>query len=653
MRYFSPLFCFIILLSNTTLFAQISNPCSDAKTKSGKRSPIISAGQQATENKYDVKFHHLQLDVERDTTYISGSVRTLAQVVVTSLDSFAFELHPNLTIDSIRINGQFSVPVRNGNYVAAPLLIPALNGSMVNAYIYYHGTPPSGNPTGDGFSNGTSGQWGNQATWSLSESFGADEWWPSKQSLLDKIDSTYFFITTDTANKAGSNGILTNVVNLGNGKNRYEWKNIHPLDYYLVSVAVAKYVEYDLVANPYNCPQPVTIQNYIYDNPATLTTFKSSIDQTKDFIELFSKLYGPYPFWDQKYGHCMAPFGGGMEHQTMTSLGSFDFSLVSHELSHQWFGDNVTCKTWSDIFVNEGFASYSEDIALQNLAPASAPAHMLTKHNNIMSQPGGSIWFTDSSNVNRIFDSRLSYDKGAAFLHWIRFELNNDSTFFKVYRTYQQQFHNSTASALDFKSVLENVSGQSFTILYNEWFFGEGFPTFNERWNQEGTVFHLRSQETVSMPSITPLIITPVEYKLSRSIGDTIVRLNQTDSIDYYSFSILGTVTAITVDPANWIVNGVGTIIHDPSLLGITEYQTNGLSFQMYPNPATDYLRIEFLNSGSYELCMSDLSGKMLMSKSLKQSCDLSLSGISPGTYLITMKDTRTGKVTTHRFVKD
>ncbi len=103
-----------------------------------------------------------------------------------------------------------------------------------------------------------------------------------------------------------------------------------------------------------------TIPHYFKQN-------KAAIDKTGDLILLYSDLFGDYPFANEKYGHCVAPFGGGMEHQTMTTLVNFSFLLVAHELAHQWFGDFVTCSTWQDIWINEGFASYAEYLANQYL----------------------------------------------------------------------------------------------------------------------------------------------------------------------------------------------------------------------------------------------------------------------------------------------
>ena len=171
-----------------------------------------------------------------------------------------------------------------------------------------------------------------------------------------------------------------------------------------------------------------------------MPNFQADIDETVDFIELFADLFGPYPFQDEKYGHCMAPLSGGMEHQTMTTQGWFAKGLTSHELGHQWWGDNVTCSSWADIWVNEGFASYSEYLMLENLYPNETTGHMNDVHNNVMSQNGGSVWCLDSLNEGRIFSGRLTYDKGAAIVHTFRFLMNDDVAFFQALKNIQTDF---------------------------------------------------------------------------------------------------------------------------------------------------------------------------------------------------------------------
>ena len=645
------LFLFLSTCCATSILAQ--NICSVAKINSSNHVQVVSTAHVALMNKYDAKFQHLNINIERTNKNISGNIRSLAQVKTASLDTFALELYSTMIIDSARINGVLLNPIRVVDEVSFILPSPLLQNTMIDALIYYHGTPPTinGSAAGDGLNNGTSQSWGNQVTWSLSEPYAAYEWFPCKQQLQDKLDSCYLFVTTDSSNKVGSNGVLTNVVTLGN-KKRYEWKERHAIDYYLISVAVAKYIDYRFYAHPIGTTDSVLIQNYIYDNPATLAFFKTSIDQTKGLLELFSTKFGLYPFWNEKYGHCMAPFGGGMEHQTMTSLGSFNLTLVAHELGHQWFGDNVTCSSWNDVFINEGFASYSEYIALEQFNPTNAAPSMQQVHTSVMSAPDGSIYNPDTTNMWRIFDSRLSYDKGSAILHSLRFVINNDNLFFTVLQNFQTQFKNSTASIANFKSIAETTTGLNLTQFFNQWIYGEGYPTFDVRWNQVGTTFYLKNTETVSMSMITPLFITPLEYKLSRNSGDTIIKVNHNSTIENYTFTIPGTITAVTTDPNNWIVNQ-GTVIQDASLVGISENESIANQITIYPNPALDALFVTTPISinEKWNYFIMDVTGKLILEGNLVDKIEIS--NLKSGLYFIQLKSKESNRSKTSKFVKN
>lgn len=605
----------------------------------GAAQALNSVGHQALEAQYDVKFHHLSLNVERTSKAISGNVRTVAKVLVPALDSFAFELHQNLTIDSVVQNGQKLAVKSNATGERIAVLASTLTqGATIDVTIYYRGTPPNAQSAaiGEGFSNQASPSWGNRATWSLSQPFSAFEWWPCKQALGDKIDSTWFFITTDSTNKAGSNGVLENVVNLGNGKARYEWKSRTPIDYYLVSVAVAQYVEYRSYAHPKGYADSILIQNYIYNNPQTLPSVKPELDKIPAMVELFSDLFGLYPFAKEKYGHCMAPISGGMEHQTMTSLGFFDFEIDAHELLHQWFGDNVTCATWKDIFVNEGFASYGEYLADYYLkTPAVGAQKMVDVHASVMGQPGGAIWFTDSTNVPRIFDSRLTYDKGSAIVHSMRYLVNNDSLFFLAMRNYQQQFKDNVATVQDLKDVLESTTGVDFTQFYAQWFYGEGYPTFKVKWNQVNDMLKLKVTETASFPSATPLFITPVDYKIRRTaLPDTIVRLTISQNLQYYTLPLTGTVTNIFVDPDNWILNKLDSVAKDVSLDEFTSVDDVSNAFSVYPNPVKNVLMID-VNAVDVSAEIYAIDGRMVANHAHLNGKAITVADLVPGVYMV------------------
>jgi aminopeptidase N len=595
-------------------------------------------------NQFDVKFYFLNINLERTSTYISGKVTIKAEVKTSPLDTFSFELHQDLSIDSVKVNGQLCTVSRNQGEANAKLISPLSNSTIFDAEIWYKGTPPSGASAaiGNGISNGTSQSWGNRITWTLSQPYAAYEWFPCKQVLADKADSVWVWVTTDISNKVGSNGLLQKITPISSNKHRYEWRSNYPIAYYLISVAVGEYVEYNIYAKPTGYQDSILIQNYIYNNPNTLTYFQNEINKTKDLLELYSDLYGLYPFHQEKYGHSMAPFSGGMEHQTMTTQGFFNFTLTAHELAHQWFGDWVTCDTWADIWLNEGFASYSEYLALQylpSLSSETASSWMNDVHNNVMSSPGGSVFVPDTANVPRIFSSRLTYDKGAAIIHTLRFVINNDSLFFLGLKNYLQQYGSMTATAQNFKTVMENTANINLNQFFDQWYYGEGYPTFDVRWFQVGNQLIMKVNQTTST-TITPLFITPIEYRIRRqTIGDTIIRVFHTQPTENYIFTLNGTVTNINVDPNNWIINQA-TVAKDQTLSNSPLLEK--LHFEIYPNPGNEILHIQGNHNEVTKIKIYDVLGKLIYQDSMQESLkEIHVSNWLNGTYIVELENSK------------
>ncbi len=655
MNYYYTLILFLAI-SLTVTGQPKQHPCSEIKSgKTISKSATLTRAQIQKTEKYDVTYYHLDLEMNNFSKDISGSVKMKAKARVL-LDTVLFELHPNHTITKILFNGDSIGFRRSGT--AVKVVVNQQAGNSFTLQTFYNGTAPdaSANPFGDaGLSNATSPSWGNQVTWSLSQPFSAYEWWPCKQSLRDKIDSVDVWVTVPSDCKAGSNGLLKNVTNMGNDQMRYEWKHRHPIAAYLVSVAVGKYVEVIDYAHPAGSSDSILIQHFIYDNPATLTNFQDDIYETASFIELFDSLFGPYPFRNEKYGHSMAPISGGMEHQTMTTQGFFNPTLTAHELGHQWFGDHVTCATWADIWVNEGFASYSEYLMLAALYPGQETQLMADNHTSVMGATNGAVWVKDSVNSGRIFSGRLTYDKGASIIHIFRYLIDDDAKFFQALQLYQSRFADSVAIGLDVKNVLEEVSGKDLTAAFEQWYFGEGFPTYGVKWNSLNGTLHVRISQTTSTPSVTPLFTTPLEIRFLRSgKPDTIIRFPITGNPTLVMIPSVGTVTGVmSIDPKNWIINKNGLIQKDPALIvtSASELESPGSDLRVYPNPAVDRVTIESPDDQPQILTIFDPKGKKLETKSFQRSTNLDLKPLPSGWYLF-MTESADGTTKRHRLVK-
>ena len=551
----------------TNCYAQVNEvevgcfeKCSHATLSS--RPEQVAYYQYSTMNKYDVKYLKLDLEVISGSRFIKGTALTVVKAVM-PLDSFVTELRSNMIIDSVFINGTKMNFQRGSDHVFIPLSSTLPVGTEVSALFYYNGTASSG-----AVYAGTIASNGLTYTATLSESYQAREWFPAKQILTDKIDSADIWITTDAINKAGSNGKLITVESLPLEKVKYKWKSGYPMNYYMPSFSVGNYMEYVNYAKPAEMfPDSIKIQHYIADNATYFASIKANLDKTPAFIEKFSELFTLYPFKNEKYGHAQANIGGGMEHQTMTTTSSFSSTIIAHELGHQWWGNNVTCATWNDIWLNEGFASYCEYLAVEKLPalfPTTNPTtYMQNVHNSVLSSATGSVYVPEASifDENRIFSSRLSYNKGSAIIHNLRFEMQDDNLFFQTLKNYQQLYKGSTATANDFKLVAENTSGKNFTYFFNQWYYGEGYPTFNITYIREtpDSVI-LIVNETVSAVSVTPFFKGLYEFKITSAQGDTTVKAYVTSNNQQFKFKYNKTPNGVVVDPNNWVLNATGTI---------------------------------------------------------------------------------------------
>jgi aminopeptidase N len=230
-----------------------------------------------------------------------------------------------------------------------------------------------------------------------------------------------------------------------------------------------------------------------------------------------------------------------------------------------------------------------------------------------MSQPGGSTYIPPEEiaydNVWRIFDGRLSYNKGAAILHMIRFELQDDDVFFQVLHDYTGQYSGSTATGLDFMNVLNDVSGMDFTDFFDQWYFGEGYPTYSIVWSQNNGGLFMEVTQTTSKPSVTPMFTNKMAYKFHfYEGGDTTVYVHQTENVESFSFPITKEVGLIQIDPDNWVVNQTGSIVTN------AEKHSGSLNFSYSPNPANNKLNIEFESALKEEITLQiiDNQGRII-----------------------------------------
>ncbi|MEI8280120.1 MAG: M1 family aminopeptidase [Bacteroidota bacterium] len=598
-----------LLLVVVTAFAQQASENHTERhaipQQNGQKTTIADLG----ESDYDIK--HLKFDLKMSDTsvFVRGNVTTNAIVTAASMGTYVFELDSLITVDSAKVNGQL-LPVTTAASVRKMTLPTALPvNTAFTAQVFYHGTPPGGSGFFNGITLATS-TGGTKMVYTVSDPYVAKNWWPCKQEIDDKIDSVDMWVTVPSGVRVGSNGLLKHIDSTSTpGYWQHQWKTKYPIDYYLISVAIARYVVDSSHMHFTGSTDSMLIQNFFFDTATFYPANKSNFDTISQIVDYWSQLFGRYPFWQEKYGISYTNLPGGMEHQTMTTIGVPNTYIIAHELCHQWFGDNVTYKYWGHVWLSEGFATYAEQLYYTHFwSPAMGKSHRQAAYSNAMSQLGGSVYVTDTSSATTLFDQRLVYNKASAVVHMLRFLAPQDSLFFNVLKTYQQQYTGGLATTEDLKAIAQNIYGMNLDTFFNQWIYGQGYPRFSIAWNQIGASVYVKLSQITTVPTSVPLFYTPLELQLHANAGDTIVRVYSNAPSQIYSFTWADTMTNVLLEPNLWILCKInGAVVHDATLGVATTDATDNI--KVYPNPTNNVWLVEHLVSGS-QLKLMDMNGR-------------------------------------------
>ena len=583
------LFALLLVLSfSYNLFCQNFNKQNELSKFRSIKSTTPSKVAYPGDSTIDVTYYKLDLNIKyQPSDYLKAIVTIGAKSVKSSLNNFFLDLQNSLTVDSVLLNNKKLVFIHDNAKLNIKLGQTYSNGEKFSVKIYYQGVPGA-----TGFGSFIFGQHnnGDPSIWSLSEPYGASDWWPCKDTPGDKADSSDVWITCDGALTGVSNGTLISVDENPDGTKTYKWKNQYPIAQYLISVAISNYRKYVTYFH-YAVNDSMPIENFVY--PEYFNTAKADIDKTANMLKIFSDRFGLYPFIKEKYGQVQFGWGGGMEHQTITSLGGFGEDIQAHELAHQWFGDKVTCADWNDIWLNEGFATYSEAVYFEATGGEGAYGNMISNDMNNAKNAIGSVYVNDISSIAQIFDSDRSYAKGAVVLHMLR-GIVGDSTFFKILRTYlvDPKLSYNVATTGDFQRVAESVYGSSLDYFFKEWIYGQNFPSYTVTWSNEdaGNNIYNISLNIYQANNGDPVFFTmPIKIKISTSIKDTVVTVFNDKMDQTFNFSVEGKPTDLIFDPYNQILKQVAIL----DSIDLTKPQSFDL-LQNYPNPFNPGTKILF-----------------------------------------------------------
>ncbi len=572
----------LIIGSSSLVFSQTYENRADRIAQKEKHSASRAMNVQANPNtlNYDVTYHKLELNVNPAVHTISGKVTT-TYTAVSNMNTITFDLVSAMVVSSVRKNGTPLAYTQSANELTITLPATQAAGTADTLEITYSGTPPN---TGHVFYDTHNSS---PILFTLSESFGDKEWWPCKQDMNDKIDSIDLYITAPSQYISVGNGVETTAPVISGANKTTHFHHHYPIPAYLVSISVANYSVFNQVGG--TAPNTYPIVNYVF--PENLALAQTNLGQVPSFLNFYESILGIYPFHNEKYGNAEVTYSG-MEHPTVSFISNYDRYIIEHEMAHQWFGDKVTCGTWKDIWLNEGFATFMDELLIEhfdgNAAGITNRAGMIT---NITSLPGGAVYLTDAEALdeNRIFSGRLTYNKGAMVLNMLRLKMG-ETAFLQGLRNYLEDpnLAYKTVVTTNFKAHMEAVYGSSLTEFFNDWVYNQGYPIYNiTAQNISAGQVRVTINQTRSHASVSYFEM-PIPLKFTGAGGQVFTTtVDNTVNGQQFIINVPFTVTGVVFDPEKHIISKNST-----ATLGLDGFELDA-QMVVYPNPVNGILTID------------------------------------------------------------
>jgi len=548
---------------------------------------------------YDVIFYDLVLDLNPGTRLLTGKVTVSAEVVGENLTFMDLNLNGNMEVGQVMAGGQAVAATHAGDILSATLDRTYLHGELVTLEIEYDGNP-AGNYFGwDIYNN-------KPLIWTLSEPYGARDWWPCKDLNTDKADSVDITVTVPDNLIVASNGLLTAVTVPEAEKKTYFWQERYPIVTYLVSFTVHPFT---ILHDEYVSALGDTMPLDYYVVPDRVADATSGYAITPEIITAFAEVFGEYPFFEEKYGHAHFPWGGGMEHQTLTSLhyGAYSEWIIAHELAHQWFGDLVTCADFGHIWLNEGFATWSEAY-WQEVHVGIASYHEEMWDARYLGS--GTIFVENPSNPWVIFDYDLTYRKASWVPHMLRHILG-DEDFFAALRLYLDTYGDGSATTEQFQEVFEDVSGRDLTSFFQQWIYGQFYPVYDFSWSTSpagtGTRVSIRIDQIQTQ---TGTFTMPLDVVIETEGGPVTFVIDNSQEVQWYDFLVDDPVTTVSLDPEHWVLR----VVNDVGASAAPDVPVAAHLLGNVPNPFNPATEVRFILpvDQSVQLAVYDVSGRLV-----------------------------------------
>jgi aminopeptidase N len=474
-------------------------------------------------------------------------------------------------------------------------------------------------------------------------------WLPCYDLPDDKPDSVDLTFLCRDGDITASNGLLVSNM-VSNGWRTMHWHVSHPIATYLLTFATGPYTKQDI---PNALHKPFEV--YALKRDSVEASIHMNV-RVRHALAFYDSLFAPYPF--EKVGYVATPIGS-MEHQTMICLSkqvltgdsahmvadTSDISTVAvHELAHMWWGDRVTCKTFDDAWLNEGFARYCESLVLERFFGRGK--YISRQHNNVAGAKTSTLPMFAAPTVDKHTNNypyNTIYQKGAAVLGMLRQYLG-DSLFFECVRQYGNAHAYSTATSIDLEQAFETASSQDLGWFFKPWVFGTGYPKDTIEWTRTSSGAHITFHQAMNNAA-TPyfrMAIPVIGRTKAGLLKQVTVWMDSTPvSMAVADFGFIP--DTIVFDPDGLLVM---RIVHLTQLSVTPAAKESGKIFIVYPNPNHDRsLRFEAPLPEDVRRCevtVYDAQGRIVHhltydSVTSNFRGEISMSGLPSGSYRISI----------------
>jgi len=436
---------------------------------------------------WDLTYYHLDIKVNPDKKYISGS-NTVGYKVIKSNKTMQIDLQEPMKITSVTSKGKKLKFSREGNAYFIQLKKKQKKNDVNYLKINYEGFPKEAiRAPWDGGLSWAKDDNGNHFIATSCQGLGASVWWPNKDHMYDEVDSMLISVNVPKHLTNVSNGRLRKVTEHKDDTKTFDWFVTNPINNYGVNINIGDYVSFSEVFNGEK--GDLDIDNYVLSY--NLDKAKEQFKQVPMMIEAFEHWFGPYPFYEDSFKIVEVPYLG-MEHQSSITYGNkyqngylgrdlsgsgwglkFDYIII-HEGGHEWFANNITYKDIADMWVHEGFTCYSENLYVDYFFGKEASAEYVIGTRRGISNLKPIIGQYD---INREGSSDM-YSKGANLLHTIRQLAKDDELWRQTLRGLNEEFYHSTVTTKEIEEYISMSIGIDLSKVFDQYLRNNRIPVF-------------------------------------------------------------------------------------------------------------------------------------------------------------------------------